>query len=85
MDYGALLELQPSGLRALLHISDISAERVRSIDDVVKMGQSLEVMCVGRDQKGQVRLSRKAVLARHTARQQASQNVARNGGIDACK
>jgi polyribonucleotide nucleotidyltransferase len=85
MDYGALLELQPSGLRALLHISDISAERVRSIDDVVKMGQSLEVMCVGRDQKGQVRLSRKAVLARHTARQQASQNVARSGGIDADK
>ncbi|EFN54220.1 hypothetical protein CHLNCDRAFT_36088 [Chlorella variabilis] len=81
MDFGAMVELEPSGLRALLHISEVSAQRVRSIDDVLQIGQQVEVMCVGRDPKGQVKLSRKAVLA-HNAQQQAAKSVAGGGGFD---
>lgn len=40
MDFGAMVELEPSGLRALLHISEVSAQRVRSIDDVLQVRES---------------------------------------------
>lgn len=39
LDFGALVELQGSGLRALLHISEVAQERVRAIDDVLKVGE----------------------------------------------
>lgn len=47
----------------------------------LQIGQQVEVMCVGRDPKGQVKLSRKAVLA-HNAQQQAAKSVAGGGGFD---
>lgn len=39
LDYGALVVLEESGLRALLHISEVSAERVRAMEDVLAVGQ----------------------------------------------
>jgi predicted RNA-binding protein with RPS1 domain len=47
----------------------------------LQVGQQVEVMCIGRDPKGQVRLSRKAALA-HAAQQQSQRAVAGGGGID---
>lgn len=150
LDYGAMVELAPpDSLRTLLHISEVSPQRVRSIEDALKVrgaaggvwacglvasvqapgctesrgggvcclcflsaqrpgdlpcpahpsppplclpapqvGQELELLCVGRDAKGQVRLSRKALLARQqqgAAQAAAAERVAQGGGLDADK
>lgn len=37
LDYGAMVELLPGGLRALLHISEVSPQRLRSIEDALKV------------------------------------------------
>lgn len=60
MDFGAFVEL-PSGFQTLLHISEISHMRIRAIEDVLHEGQELKVKCLGRDPKGNVRISRKAL------------------------
>ena len=76
------LPLAPAGLRALVHISEVALQRVRSIEDALTVGQEVEVLCIGRDAKGQVKLSRKAVLARTAARADAQRSVAGGGGVD---
>lgn len=37
LDFGAMLELEGLGLRALLHISEVAPTRIRAIDDVLKV------------------------------------------------
>lgn len=61
VDFGAYVAL-PSGLPALLHISELSHGKVREVGEVVEEGQELDVVCKGRDAKGFVRLSRKDLL-----------------------
>lgn len=39
LDFGAMLELEGLGLRALLHISEVAPTRIRAIDDVLKVGR----------------------------------------------
>lgn len=60
-DVGAHVEL-PNGVQGYLHISEISHHKLQGITDVISEGQQLEVMCVGRDPKGMVLVSRKALL-----------------------
>jgi S1 RNA binding domain protein len=60
-DYGALVQL-PNGMPALLHISELSHARVREVGDVVVEGQEVQVLVKGRDSRGQLLLSRKALL-----------------------
>lgn len=36
LDFGAMLELEGLGLRALLHISEVAPTRIRAIDDVLQ-------------------------------------------------
>jgi len=60
MDYGAFV-LLPTGFQALLHISEISEERIRSVADVFKEGETVTVKCLGRDLNGEPRLSMKAI------------------------
>lgn len=61
-DFGAFVEVFP-GQDGLVHISELSEARVRKTEDVVKTGEEIEVKCIGIDDKGRVKLSRKAVLA----------------------
>ncbi|CAK0784195.1 hypothetical protein CVIRNUC_007399 [Coccomyxa viridis] len=63
MDYGAFVEL-PNGFQALLHISELEHERVKSVEDVLAEGDELDVMCLGRDSRGHVKVSRRALLGR---------------------
>ncbi|GMH37037.1 hypothetical protein BSKO_04910 [Bryopsis sp. KO-2023] len=60
VDFGAFVEL-PSGFQTLLHISDLSHSRIRAVEEVLHEGQELKVKCLGRDPKGNVRISRKAL------------------------
>lgn len=51
----------------------------------VQVGQDVDVLCLGKDQKGNVRLSRKALLARQAAQAAAKKAVGQGGGLDAEK
>jgi polyribonucleotide nucleotidyltransferase len=60
LDFGAIVQLLP-GRDGLLHISQISHERVNAVSDHLKEGQIVKVKVLEADDKGRVRLSMKAV------------------------
>ena len=62
LDFGAIVSLLP-GKDGLLHISQISNERVNAVADHLKEGQVVKVKVLEADDKGRVRLSMKAVDA----------------------
>lgn len=61
-DFGAFVECLP-GKEGLVHISELADFRVRKTEDVCKVGDEMIVKCLATDEKGRVRLSRKAALA----------------------
>ena len=67
LDFGAIVQLMP-GRDGLLHISQISHERVNAVSDHLKEGQIVKVKVLEADDKGRVRLSMKAVSAQETAK-----------------
>jgi len=69
LDFGAIVQLLP-GRDGLLHISQISNERVNAVSDHLKEGQTVKVKVLEADDKGRVRLSMKAVGRPEAAKQQ---------------
>ncbi|WP_410510872.1 polyribonucleotide nucleotidyltransferase [Paenibacillus sp. BR2-3] len=63
--FGAFVELIP-GKDGLVHISQLSTERVAKVEDVVAIGDTITVKVTEIDQQGRVNLSRKAVLTAET-------------------
>jgi polyribonucleotide nucleotidyltransferase len=61
-DFGAFVEFLP-GKDGLVHISELANFRVKQTEDIVKMGDEIWVKCLGVDEKGRVRLSRKTAMA----------------------
>jgi polyribonucleotide nucleotidyltransferase len=61
IEIGAFVEILP-GTDGLLHISEISTERIRAVEDVLKEGDEVIVKCVKVDRDGKIRLSRREVL-----------------------
>jgi len=61
-DFGAFVEFLP-GKDGLVNISELANFRVKQTEDIVKMGDEIWVKCLGVDEKGRVRLSRKAAMA----------------------
>ncbi|MCB1121206.1 MAG: polyribonucleotide nucleotidyltransferase, partial [Verrucomicrobiae bacterium] len=61
-DFGAFVEALP-GKEGLVHISELADFRVRRTEDVAKIGDEIWVKCIGIDDKGRVKLSRKAAMA----------------------
>ena len=62
MPYGAFVEFMP-GKQGLLHISEVSHERLENMDGAFKEGDSVKVKLVGLDKKtGKFKLSRKVLL-----------------------
>jgi polyribonucleotide nucleotidyltransferase len=59
-DFGAFVELAP-GKDGLLHISEISSERVARVEDVLKVGDLVKVKVMSVDDKGRLSLSKKAL------------------------
>jgi len=68
LDFGAIVQLLP-GRDGLLHISQISHERVNAVSDHLKEGQIVKVKVLEADDKGRVRLSMKAIGAPEAAKQ----------------
>jgi polyribonucleotide nucleotidyltransferase len=60
-EFGAFVEFLP-GRDGLVHISELASFRVKNTEDIVKMGDEIIVKCLGVDEKGRVRLSRKAAM-----------------------
>jgi polyribonucleotide nucleotidyltransferase len=65
-DFGAFVEVLP-GKDGLVHISEWTDTRVNRMDDVAKIGDEVWVKCIGQDDKGRSKLSRKAAMKERAA------------------
>jgi polyribonucleotide nucleotidyltransferase len=61
MEFGAFVEIFP-GTDGLVHISELSKERVRTVNEVLNEGDKVLVKCIGVDRQGKIKLSRKEAL-----------------------
>ncbi len=61
MDFGAFVEIFP-GTEGLVHISQLENTRVNKVTDVVKEGDEISVKVLEIDDRGKIRLSRKAAM-----------------------
>ncbi len=66
-EFGAFVECLP-GKEALVHISELADFRVERTEDVCKLGDEIWVKCIDIDDKGRVRLSRRAAMAEKEGR-----------------
>ena len=60
-EFGCFVEVLP-GKDGMVHISELADFRVKRTEDVVKVGDIIKVKCIGIDEKGRVKLSRKAAM-----------------------
>ncbi len=60
-DFGAFVEVLP-GKEGLLHISEVDTHRIRRVEDVLNIGDEVEVKVVDMDNTGKFKLSRKVLL-----------------------
>ena len=67
-DFGAFVEILP-GIDGLCHISEFSDKYLKSMDGVCKVGDKLWVKCLAVDERGRIKLSRKAALAEMAEKQ----------------
>ncbi len=68
VNFGAFIEILP-GKEGLLHISEIQHEKTDKVEDVLSVGDELEIKCIGVDPRGKIKLSRKALLPRPEAQE----------------
>jgi polyribonucleotide nucleotidyltransferase len=67
MPFGAFVNLVP-GKDGMVHISELDEQRVEQVEDVVKLGDEINVMVIGVEQgTGKVSLSRRAILTGESA------------------
>ena len=59
--FGAFVEILP-GKEGLLHISEVSWERIMNVEDVLREGDEVEVKLIELERDGKLKLSRKALL-----------------------
>ena len=60
-EFGCFVEVLP-GKDGMVHVSELADFRVKRVEDVVKVGDLIWVKCIGVDEKGRVKLSRKAAM-----------------------
>lgn len=79
-DFGAFVEALP-GKEGLVHISELADFRVRRTEDVAKVGDEIWVKCIGIDDRGRVKLSRKAAMAdrEHSRNKAKRETVSKKG------
>ncbi|MBC7833968.1 MAG: polyribonucleotide nucleotidyltransferase, partial [Phycisphaerales bacterium] len=71
-DFGAFIELAP-GTDGMCHISELAEGYVKSVHDVVKIGDVVKVKVILVDDQGRIKLSRKAAMADSGAPAQPAQ------------
>ncbi|HMN95042.1 MAG TPA: polyribonucleotide nucleotidyltransferase [Phycisphaerales bacterium] len=60
-DFGAFIELGP-GTDGMCHISELAHGYVKTVGDVIKLGDTVKVKVINIDENGRIKLSRKALL-----------------------
>jgi len=60
-NFGAFVEIFP-GTEGLMHISEIDVRRIDKVEDVINLGDTVEVKCISVDADGKIRLSRRALM-----------------------
>ena len=79
INIGAFVELLP-GKEALCHISQLDRKRVERVEDVVKIGDKLEVKVTEIDDKGRINVSHSALLAPIEGEEQGRPSFNRGSG-----
>ena len=67
--YGAFVEIGPN-TDGLLHISEVDHRRLQKVEEVLKEGEKIEVKLIGKDDRGKLKLSRKALLPKPEKQEQ---------------
>ncbi len=70
MDFGAFVEILP-GKDGMVHISELAHHRVNKVDDVVKIGDKVNVKVKEIDDKGRINLSMKSLLPKEPSAPQS--------------
>jgi polyribonucleotide nucleotidyltransferase len=78
-DFGAFVEILPN-IDGMVHISQLSTERVERVEDEVTVGDEISVMVTNIDGDGKIRLSRQAVLEGWTAEEAQEKDRGGRGG-----
>ena len=60
--FGAFIEVVP-GTDGMVHISELENRRVASVEEVVSVGDEVTVKVIDMDDRGRIKLSRKALLS----------------------
>ncbi|MDP6523154.1 MAG: polyribonucleotide nucleotidyltransferase [Kiritimatiellia bacterium] len=60
-DFGAFVQILP-GKDGLVHISEMANRRINSVEDICKVGDQMWVKCIGIDDRGRIKLSRREAL-----------------------
>ncbi len=55
-EFGAFVEFAP-GKEGMVHISKISRERIEHVEDVLTLGDTVKVVCLGKDKMGRISFS----------------------------
>lgn len=62
-DFGCFVEIKP-GTEGLVHVSQLAAERVERVEDVIKEGEEVMVKVIEVDRTGRIKLSRKDAIGK---------------------
>ena len=76
-DFGCFVQLWP-GCEGLVHISQLSHERVAKVEDVVKVGDEIIVKALGPDKKGRQNFSRKDALPKPKTKAKEEKKTEKN-------
>ena len=60
-EFCCFVEILP-GKDGMCHISELADFRVKRVEDIVKVGDMIWVKCIGVDERGKIKLSRKAAM-----------------------
>jgi polyribonucleotide nucleotidyltransferase len=78
MPFGAFVEILP-GKEGLVHISELANYRVPTVEDVVHIGDEVQVLVTEIDRQGRVNLSRRALLEPAENGHEGEEGAERNG------
>ncbi|MDE2336380.1 MAG: S1 RNA-binding domain-containing protein, partial [Alphaproteobacteria bacterium] len=70
MEFGAFVNILPK-TDGLVHISELSTQRVKQVSDVVKEGDKVRVKCIGLDERGKIKLSIRALQKEEDSQKEA--------------
>jgi polyribonucleotide nucleotidyltransferase len=79
MPFGAFVNLVP-GKDGMVHVSELDTQRVENVEDLVKVGDEINVLVIGVEQgTGKISLSRRAILTGETPEERRAAGGGRGG------